>query len=253
MIPNDFTLDNYKNLLITAKEGNYPFISFDEIKSRSSPYNCILRHDVDTELLSCLPMIKIEKACDVKATYFLMLRSTAYNLFCIESKEIIGEIIQNGHQIGLHFMNEYYNNNSPQAVIENILYERSVMESELGLKINSVSFHQPSQEILNSQILIPNMVNTYRTIDMGDFSYMSDTNMTWREHHPMDVFSKRLYPNLQLLIHPIWWTTNSISIEDKWRDILLFNNNVIAQHWIKRERSLANHTLTIDVSIQKLD
>jgi hypothetical protein len=253
MMHDSFTLGEYKELLMTAIEKNYEFIGFDQINKGSSPYNCILRHDVDTELLSCLPMIEIERSCNVKATYFLMLRSTAYNLLCIESKEIIQEIIQSGHHIGLHFMNEYYNDNSPQSVIENILNEKSVMENELGLKISSVSFHQPSQEILNSQILIPNMVNTYRTIDMGDFFYTSDTNMTWRTHHPMDIFSKRLHPNLQLLIHPIWWTENSIPIEDKWRDALLFNNNMIVQHWMKRERSLSHHSYSVDFNIQKLD
>ena len=250
---NEFTLKRYEEILISAISGGYDFINFEQIDKNSSPYNCILRHDIDVELLSCLPILEVERECNIKATYFLMLRSTAYNLLCIESKRIIERILEDGHKIGLHFMNEFYNDNSPSAVIKNILYEKSTLENELEVKINSFSFHQPSQEILNSQINIPSMVNTYRKDDMGDFYYMSDTNMRWREEHPIDIFTKKLHSNLQLLIHPIWWTENFCSIQDKWKNTIISNNKVVLRHWIERERSLSHHTYTLNFDLHKSD
>ena len=253
MTSNDFTLIQYENILNSAINNGYNFIKFDQIRNQRSSHNCILRHDIDVELLSCLPMLEIEKKCGVKATYFLMLRSTAYNLLCMEAREIVDIIIKDGHQIGIHFMSEFYGDHSPNTIVQNILNEKSIFEQELGIKIQSTSFHQPSKAILDAQIVIPGLINTYNKNDMDDFFYISDTNMKWQGEHPTSIFNKKSHANLQLLIHPIWWTRDSCSIEDKWRNILFSNNEITIKHWMNRERSLNRHVYKLDFDLIKSD
>ena len=47
MIPDDFLLSSYRRILEIALESDYEFLGFDQIGQESSPYTCLLRHDVD--------------------------------------------------------------------------------------------------------------------------------------------------------------------------------------------------------------
>ncbi len=115
MIKNDFTFDVYKKTILTAKDCGYSFIGFnaEKIKRQTKQKICLLRHDIDNELWSCLPMAELENQIGVQATYFVMPRSTTYNLLCVESREVIKELLKMGHHIGLHFMAEYHTNYCP--------------------------------------------------------------------------------------------------------------------------------------------
>ena len=109
---NNFTLPAYRNLIETALENNFKFIGYDEIDRETSDRTCLLRHDIDIELWGCLPINELEKDLNVKSTYFIMLRSTAYNLLCLESRSIIEKIQLAGHHLGLHFMTEICKNDN---------------------------------------------------------------------------------------------------------------------------------------------
>ena len=241
---DDFTLSSYRHILELAQFNDYQFIGFDQVGKEQTSSTCLLRHDIDSELWSCLEMAKIERELGVEATYFVMLRSTAYNLFCIESLTCLKNLVSQGHKIGLHFMGELCDTDSAAKVREKVILEVDVLKRELGCEINAVSFHQPSKTILDYDLQIGDLINTYNKIQLKDYYYFSDTNMQWKSGHPEEVFSKIINPRLQLLIHPIWWTRQQESAKNKWQNVLDKNRKTIVEHWMKRERSLINVDLS---------
>jgi hypothetical protein len=238
MISDNFLLSSYQKILEIALERQYEFLGFDQIGKESSPYSCILRHDVDSELWNCCPMAEIEASLGISATYFVMLRSTSYNLFCMESRQAIEELINKEHRIGLHLMGELYEKDGTDFLSERVLLEIDVIERELGVGISAISFHHPKKRILEENIFIGSLINTYNKTQMGDYFYVSDSNMIWRQEHPEEIFARRLYSRVHLLIHPMWWTLEPISLEEKWLKVLDYNRKAVIDHWRKRERTL---------------
>lgn len=238
MTDQAFLLSAYRQLLETGLSSGYAFLGFGDIGREPAPLSCLLRHDVDSELFGTRPMAELEHSLGIRATYFVMTRSTAYNLFSVEGLRAVERLLELGHRIGLHFMGELCEADSPARLAEKIRVEAAWLEREFGEKIEAVSFHQPSQAVLDGQVAVPNLVNTYNRVQMGDYFYLSDTNMLWRQENPREVFERRLHPRLQLLLHPMWWTASPLSVIDKWRAVLDLNRRAVIQHWLARERSL---------------
>lgn len=233
-----FTLKAYEEILIAGLQSGYEFLTFDQIGKEKTPYSCLLRHDIDSELWATHSLSLIEKRLGISSTYFLMTRSTAYNLFCVESLRAVEQLLKDGHSLGLHFMGELTESDSNALIIEKITKEKSWLEKEFGVVVEVVSFHQPSKQILENPITINQLINTYNKAQMRDYFYMSDTNMIWRHVHPQTAFQERIYPRLQLLTHPMWWTETSLSMKEKWSTVFGNNSHVLIKHWKERERSL---------------
>lgn len=83
-------------------------MGFDQIGKEQHPRSCLLRHNIDSELWLTIPMANIETFLNIQATYFVMTRSTAYNLFCLESLRTIELLLKGGHHIALHYMMDTY-------------------------------------------------------------------------------------------------------------------------------------------------
>lgn len=233
-----FTLCSYERLLSIGLEAGYEFISFSDIGQERGPYNCVLRHDIDSELMNCGRILDVERSLGIKSTYFLMVRSTAYNLFCIEARRMVERIIGDGHVIGLHFMGELCEDEGMGNITLEVLREKKWIEDEFGVTVPVFSFHQPSKAVLEAQIQIPGTLNTYNKKQMGQYFYVSDTNMHWRHEHPEEIFKYHLYPKLHLLIHPMWWTEHDMVVHQKWLNVLRENRDAVIDHWALRERSL---------------
>jgi peptidoglycan/xylan/chitin deacetylase (PgdA/CDA1 family) len=245
MMSFGFELVSYERLLRAGVESGYEFVSFDAIGKELSPRSCLLRHDIDSELLGCGAMLDVERSLGAKATYFLMTRSTAYNLFSVEGTAIVRRMLDDGHRVGLHFMGERCEGMGVPQLVEEVLRETDWLEREFGTKIDAVSFHQPSRMILDAQISIPGLTNTYNVEQMNPYFYVSDTNMVWRHEHPSEIFSRGLRDRLQLLIHPMWWTPEPLSTVGKWRAVLRNNQQAVINHWLARERTLVGVDLDL--------
>jgi hypothetical protein len=231
-----FLLNDYQNLLSLALEKQYKFVDYSNLHSFHN--SILLRHDVDSELWHCLPMARIEHSLGVRATYFLMFRSNSYNLFCVESLHVVKELIDLGHSIGLHYMGELSENDFIEEIQTKVLWEVGVMEKEFGVKIHSVSFHQPTDKILKNSIFIGDLVNTYNKEQLKDFYYISDSNMNWRGNDPIEMIQSKKYNKIQFLIHPMWWTEKEMDLLAKWKTVLQKNMKSIIGHWTLRENTL---------------
>lgn len=247
MSPAGFELKSYERVLRAGVDAGYEFVSFADIGKERSARSCLLRHDVDSELLDCDGMLDVEKCLGVTATYFLMMRSTAYNLFSVEATAMVRRMLRDGHKIGLHFMGERCEGQGIPEIVQEILREARWLEQEFDVRTEAVSFHQPTKAVLDAQIEIPGLANTYNASQMTPYFYVSDTNMNWRHEHPIEIFSRGLHERLQLLIHPMWWTAEPLATLDKWRNVLRNNQRAVIRHWQSRERTLAGVNLETGV------
>jgi hypothetical protein len=167
-----------------------------------------------------------------------MTRATNYNLFSIEGMRVAEQLLALGHRIGLHFMGEVVKGLAEADLVRRVLDEAAWLEREFGTRIEAVSFHQPTREILERDLAIGDLINTYNRVQLREYFYVSDTNMQWRHEHPLEMFSRRLHPRIQLLIHPIWWTESPLPVTEKWLEALRAQNAAVIAHWEQRERTL---------------
>ncbi len=201
-----FTEKGYRYLLGLAKE-RYRFIAYTD--SFDSDRIILWRHDVDASIHRGLRLAQIENDLGVKATYFLQLSSTFYNLFEHEIIQIIQKIINLGHQIGLHFDPSLYDGKPKDVVFTKMAWEKTVLENLLDTEIQAVSFHNPEFDnwLSEDQHVLCGMVNTYSRFFKENFGYCSDSNGYWRFDSIESVIRSGKHSLLQVLTHPAWWTT----------------------------------------------
>ena len=73
--------------------------------------------------------------------------------------------------------------------------------------------HRPSKEIIESNLTIPGMINTYSSKFVNDFKYVSDSRRRWRE--PVDEYIiNETYNKIQILTHPFWYNETELELRD---------------------------------------
>ena len=226
MVDLSFSKTGYSNLLKIAIDNGYKFCLFDNYKT-SRDKVCVLRHDIDADLDSAIQLAEIEKELGINSTYFLMTRSSVYNLFSKTNSDYVKRIIELGHSIGLHYDASFDEKSSNEVLEKNVEFDCLYLKHIFGQDIKVVSFHQPDQRILSNSIVLTNLINTYDKVFLSDLHYISDSNMVWKQNHPGLLFLNREYDRIQVLIHPIWWARqdeikNTSTI---WDEILLKTMN----------------------------
>ena len=217
---SDFTHNHYTELLLEAKK-EYEFIEFNSIEINKDKKIILCRHDVDVSIHEALHLAHIENEINVKATYFLLPHSEFYNLFEKSITDMVNEIISLGHNIGLHFDPIYYNVTTKEELEHWLNFEKEVIEKIFHIKVNTFSFHNPTEEILTfGDLSYAGMLNTYANEIKSNILYCSDSNGYWRFKRMFDVISIDKPNKLQILTHPEWWTAEIMSPKQKiWRCI----------------------------------
>jgi len=215
---SDFTHGHYRTILEKACE-RFEFISYREIREKNE--FIIWRHDVDFSMHEAVRLAKIEKEFKIKSTYFILLHSEFYNLLEKEITSKIYELLELGHNIGLHFDASYYDVKSKYDLEKNLIFEKGVLENIFNITVEAFSFHNPTDEILKFvEFGYCNMVNTYSTFLKENVTYCSDSNGYWRFRRMIDVVSDPGTKRLQALTHPEWWTRTPMSPKEKiWKCI----------------------------------
>ena len=230
----EFSPEGYRQVLENALNNEFEFFTFHEKPEASKGKSCLMRHDIDTSLKCALEMAQIENSYNIRSTYFLMLRSPAYNLFSRFAYDVISKLISLGHEIALHFDAAH-----PAAMTKDlceVVREESEILSQLcGRQIVSVSFHQPSKSILEGNLEIPGLTNTYNKRQMQGWYYSSDSNRVWKEHNAFTLFEQHEHSKVQILIHPIWWMYSDEIIEDAWDNAIKDNFMIMQQQFLDTE------------------
>lgn len=200
----EFTYKGYLNLIAKLRSNCYSIASYHTWQD----YNrcVILRHDVDNDLQKAAELATFEKSIGVHSTYFLLLTSDFYNVFSKESQRWIEKIKWGGHYIGLHFDEDRYPDliGRPEKIVDRIICESQILSMAIKEQVKTVSMHRPSREILEADLQIPDMVNSYGSVFFHDFKYLSDSRRRWRE--PVEkIVDSAEYNRLHILTHPFWY------------------------------------------------
>ncbi len=207
-----FTFAQYEIFLDLLKSKNYAFSGYSQYPQ--SEKCVILRHDIDFSLRKALELARIENAKDVRATYFVLLSTNFYNVFSRGSYEMLMEVMDLGHSIGLHFDEKRYDIVDSKSLNLYINNEKHILEELLGESITAVSMHRPSKWILESNVKLEGIINTYSDCFFKDFKYLSDSRMLWRED-VLGIIEKDQHDRLHILTHPFWYSDNEETMEEK--------------------------------------
>ena len=87
------------------------------------------------------------------------------------------------------------------------------MEWMIGMDVESVSMHIPSQRTLEANYIIKGgkIINSYSNVFFKEFKYVSDSKMHWREN-VYDVIESGKYQRIHLLTHPVWYNKNKYTL-----------------------------------------
>jgi len=238
-----FSLASYRDLLRSFVSSGWNFESFRVVQAPPVKQSTIvMRHDIDAELYFLESFLEVEMQCAIKSTYFVMLESPLYNPFSPEGRRILQLIASHGHEIGLHFFGEIHSDLNRIELEREITRQIERLSHLTGRDTRAFSFHQPTQMMIDSDLNLPGIVNTYHSTTMSHFTYVSDTNMDWRPADPKDL-TKFSSTNLQILTHPLWWLTEGSTPAERWKQVLRTLSVAQAQHLIERERTLTNLTI----------
>lgn len=205
----DFSYSSYLEILAAAKSHYNCFLLKEaplKMNRNSTKPVLFLRHDIDLDLEKAFEMALIENEFGISSTFMVMTRNPFYSILDARAVSVLSDIIEMGHEIGLHFDSRSYPevNNSTDITLESrILEECDSLEEITRQKVDSVSFHRPQPQYLRGPLLINGKVNAYAAELMH--SYISDSKGIWRVGSPVDYLCNPKERFTQLLVHPIWW------------------------------------------------
>lgn len=208
----EFTFGAYKRLIETIIKNGYQVSSYKNVEEYDK--TVILRHDIDFSPSNAINIARIESELGVKSIYFVLISTEFYNVFSKETFELLKQILEMGHEIGLHFDEQRYNINSLEQMKDYVSKEVSILQNALDTEVNVVSMHRPSRFVLNNNIKFKNLINSYNKKYFEEMKYISDSRMYWRED-VMDILNSNKYNKLHILTHPFWYSEKSDKIQDK--------------------------------------
>lgn len=220
-----FTFDAYRKLIQLIKEKGYVVSDYQNYDNHKK--SIILRHDVDNDLKKAVEMAEVENQIGVKSTYFVLLTSKFYNPLSKADRKMIKKIQEYGHDIGLHFDEANYEFDGEswdeKELCKLILTEAEILSKCIDSEVRVVSMHRPSKQTLESNLIIPNMINSYGKTFFNDFKYVSDSRMNWREDVEVIIESGK-YDKLHILTHAFWYYPEEKNISEICKNYILNAN-----------------------------
>jgi len=196
-----FGIRKYVNLLKLIKKKFTFKVEWNDIKKK----NILLRHDIDFSLESAKLLAKKENELKIKSTYFFMLSSNLYNLFSDYSQNTIYEIKKLGHKISLHFNPSIYKKINAGARMEINTFQ-DLFKTQLDI----ISVHRPRNFLKKNNQMLGGCNHTYQDKYFKKIKYISDSGGkdVTNEVDKLIIDDKPL----QLLIHPLWWTSEEKNV-----------------------------------------
>ena len=207
----EFTYGAYQDLLVKIIKAGYEICNYSNYKENSK--FVIVRHDVDNDLSLAAKLAAVESSVKVSSTYFVLISSNFYNCFSYESQKAINEIVSCGHDIGLHFDETKYNCDTFEELKHKIYEESKLLETMCDVKVNAVSMHRPSKRVLEENLELENIENTYGKKFFEDIKYVSDSRMHWGADIE-SIIKKGEFNKMQLLTHAFWYRGKEHSIDE---------------------------------------
>ena len=228
----EFTYKDYALLIEKIRAAGYKFADYENYDEFDK--SLILRHDVDYNIQKTIKMAEIESQKNISATYFVLLTSDFYNLFSKESESILKKLLKLGHKIGLHFDEKRYNisfDSWEEQITDLIKNELHLLSDLIGIDVMAVSMHRPSQQTLNSNLIIgKGIINSYDKEFFKNIKYISDSRMKWKENI-IRILESGKYKKIQLLTHPFWYHDEPLEMKKIIEDFIYCREEIAAHRY----------------------
>ena len=196
-----FTVQHYQDTINRFLDSGYHIgpVS-DYFQNKIYNKHILLRHDVDFSLDYALDMALLEKDLGVRATYYILVRSSIYSSISDEGTKTIREIKRAGHEIGLHIDSRNYGGAIEFEILARIAQQEIVQWSKHLYTITPDP--KPVPEIGNVDI----------PLRQGGYQYIADSAMSWRN----GCMCLHRENKIQLLVHPAWWMAKPNGEANRW-------------------------------------
>lgn len=209
-LAREFSWAGYRALVQNFLDAGYEVRLFDELDPAKA--HLVLRHDIDFSMAEAINIARIEAELGIRSHYYVLLRTEFYNLFGPNDWARLLELVELGHDVGLHFDASLYD--QEMATLEHAAaHECHVLEALLGREVTSISFHRPAKNLQGLAQKFARRTHAYEPRFFNEIAYVSDSTGLFRFGHPLDHPAFAGLKPLQLLTHPIWW--REIEVADK--------------------------------------
>ena len=220
-----FSYDDYRKIIQIIKDTGRVT---DYKSALHTDKFAIMRHDVEYSVERAYELARVESSMDFTSTYFFQWTNNSYNILSRKNKDLIKDIHERGHNIGLHFA---LNGMTDMEQIRNqILKEIRILNELFGFTIDTFSIHRPSKDVLRENIKLPGIINAYQDefFTFGEnvtekseveVKYLSDANHIWRYGYP-DEKNILSYDKVQILTHPFAWCKEGYDNFDNYKALV---------------------------------
>ena len=161
-----------------------------------------------------LVIASLEEKLEIRATYFFMLTTNTYSALSLKNKNLIKEIREKGHSISLHFDPTAY-----KDMDKGFCSEKKIFEDVFDVELKIVSLHRPGNFLKNNNKILEGCLHTYQDEFFKKMVYLPDSAGSDIQKKLLEVDLNSLSNTIQMVTHPIWWTSNSSSPSEtlyKW-------------------------------------
>jgi len=220
-----FSYEDYKKIIRIIKSTER---YMDYHKALTSDKFILMRHDVEYSVERAYELAKVESSMDFTSTFFFQWTNNSYNILSRKNKDLIKDMHERGHTIGLHFA--LNGMTDMEQIRKQIAKEMDILNSMFEFKIDTFSIHRPSKDVLRENIKLPGIINAYED-EFFTFAenvtentpvsvkYLSDANHIWRYGYPDE---KNILENdkVQILTHPFAWCKQGYDNFDNYKSLI---------------------------------
>lgn len=217
-----FTFQHYEESLKLAKRKGYTFSTLGDFDhNKESSRLIILRHDLDyATIQKAQSFAEIENQLNIKATYFVRVHSDEYNPFGFKSYYALRQILNMGHEIGLHYEHLDFCDITKEDPATVITKGKRLLELIFDIKIKGMSGHGSFTDIQNWHFWKDHNFrdfgfeyDAYGDKFMSSMLYIDDSLRHWKEGKCMCQYISDGVPRLYFLTHPFYWYHKSFQLE----------------------------------------
>ncbi|WGF87858.1 hypothetical protein [Marinivivus vitaminiproducens] len=210
--PLDFSHDGFRRLLTLIREHGYEVRRLDDRFRPEDRRTVFLRFDVDISPRNALALGRIAAEIGCCASFFFQLNAETYNGFAPSTLEVIRELRDRGHCVGLHVDQRLTGDEEAEITQTLKWFQRCVAPID-----PVVSFHRPGPSVLGRRYRA--FHNAYAAETFEADRYLSDSRRSLAFQATLLAWLEEGRSPIQLLLHPEWWQ-HAPSVEAIWNEIL---------------------------------
>jgi len=239
----EFTETHYCEIIRAFMEAGYRFTGFNEFLPESTG-QIILRHDVDLALEEALRIARLEAKLGVTSVYQILLTAEIYNPMSAAGQAVIKELRKLGHRIGLHVDPVVYNGGRIDRNFFTMLEQMFETAHRTLGPLDSYSIHRPAargkaEDLQPEHLPFRTPPYAYSDKYFKNILYRSDSRREWRQGCVCRQITEMAGQSIQLVTHPIWWTTEPQSREQ------------VLQVFLEQRKVMADSYLAANLSFYK--